>query len=432
MNGHEFQYLEFNLLKDSEFFHVRMSSQALRSRGRDGFEYIAFVNKTDPDSSQTYKIGISGTAASGVKILGGNIIAARSLFKMLGTNGEAIEITSENWRLLLEGNGASNKQVRLAVLDYVNNRTDEKPSVPITLLEILAAIIYPPDRIISALNNFMTNGLIGRRDLPDFNRLKEMDDYSEVLTHLIAAINLFTNNELQRLEIANRYREELKRDPEHSSQEPKKSKLDKVKIFLSYSTRNKKLASVLKEELEKYGLDVFLAHQTIRVSHEWEKRILTELNDCHVFVALLTKESRKSEWTDQEAGFAMAYGKKIIPLLRSQKVPHGFLNRFQADKIKIKNIRLNCREIISGFIENEGLHQAFRNAIIVKLGQSKGFIETNEYIDRILEFPGFSSSQLDSIDALIKENDQIHNAFNTDKVLKPFLMREREKLNRAS
>ncbi|MGH8016565.1 MAG: toll/interleukin-1 receptor domain-containing protein, partial [Candidatus Zixiibacteriota bacterium] len=165
---------------------------------------------------------------------------------------------------------------------------------------------------------------------------------------------------------------------------------------------------------------------------EWEQRIITELQECHIFVALLTKEFNGSDWTNQEAGIAISLSKTIIPLILSQKSPHGFLRKYQAEKLKVRNLRVNCKEIIASFIENPQFNDAFRNGLISKFGGSTGFIETHDSIDRILEFPGYTEIHLSAMENWIKKNDQISRAFNTDRVLKTFIDRERQNITKAS
>src|SRR5258706_15187652 len=84
----------------------------------------------------------------------------------------------------------------------------------------------------------------------------------------------------------------------------------KVQAFLSYSGKDRKLAGELKEGLEACGLSVFLAHEDIEPSVEWQTRILAELSTVDVFLPLLTSNFRESLWTDQESGVAV--GRRCI------------------------------------------------------------------------------------------------------------------------
>ena len=101
--------------------------------------------------------------------------------------------------------------------------------------------------------------------------------------------------------------------------------------FISYSTSDKRVAADVRSALFDLGVDCFLAHDDLRVSEEWKRRILEELRKCKVFVALLSKSFKTSEWAPQEAGFAVARrGTLIIPISLDGTLPFGFISDLQA------------------------------------------------------------------------------------------------------
>ncbi|HEX2897167.1 MAG TPA: toll/interleukin-1 receptor domain-containing protein [candidate division Zixibacteria bacterium] len=106
-------------------------------------------------------------------------------------------------------------------------------------------------------------------------------------------------------------------------------KNENLKVFLSYSSLDRILAGKVKSELVKYGVNVFLAHEDIEPSEEWINIIQENLDTCHVFIILLTQNSKISSWVDQESGQAYNKGTLIIPL-KINCDPYGFLGKFQA------------------------------------------------------------------------------------------------------
>jgi len=142
-----------------------------------------------------------------------------------------------------------------------------------------------------------------------------------------------------------------------------------MKIFLSYSILNRKLAAQLKDGLKKYGQEVFMAHEDINPSIKWKERILKELDICPVFVALLTENFRGSEWTDQETGIAIAKDKLIIPLMLKNE-PHGFMSRNQALKIKEDDIESACFKIMETIVSEGRFTKKIKNDVIKSFGQS--------------------------------------------------------------
>ena len=100
-----------------------------------------------------------------------------------------------------------------------------------------------------------------------------------------------------------------------------------VQLFLSYSVKDKEFATDLKDELERLGPVVFLAHQDISPSLEWQSTILKKLKTIDVFIPIVTNKFLESYWTDQESGVALAYNRFILPAAIDQ-MPYGFIGRF--------------------------------------------------------------------------------------------------------
>jgi len=117
-----------------------------------------------------------------------------------------------------------------------------------------------------------------------------------------------------------------------------------MKVFLSYSSSDKQLAGEIKKHIEGGGHTVFLAHEDIEPSTDWQERILAELRGCDAFLPLLTEHFYKSAWVDQETGVAVAYGKLVVPLKLSVD-PRGFIRRIQALRIDPEDIPQSCREL---------------------------------------------------------------------------------------
>ena len=70
-----------------------------------------------------------------------------------------------------------------------------------------------------------------------------------------------------------------------------------IKIFLSHSDKDKKIASELKSKLSKHGLSVFLAHEDIDGGSDWISKLYEEIQNSKVFIMLLTKNYHLSNYT---------------------------------------------------------------------------------------------------------------------------------------
>lgn len=109
----------------------------------------------------------------------------------------------------------------------------------------------------------------------------------------------------------------------------------KIGAFISYSHEDRQYAGQIKAALAAFGIDAFLAHEDIHVSHDWRDRILQELKRCQLFVALLSERFLMSKWAPQEIGFIVSRPDvKIMPISLDATVACGFIANLQSKRIK--------------------------------------------------------------------------------------------------
>ena len=84
------------------------------------------------------------------------------------------------------------------------------------------------------------------------------------------------------------------------------------KAFLSYTTENAELAKLIANELQSNGIDTWWDRWCISAGDSLRQKIDEGLGDCTHFLVLLTPESVKKPWVNQEmdAGLVRTLGKK--------------------------------------------------------------------------------------------------------------------------
>ena len=108
-----------------------------------------------------------------------------------------------------------------------------------------------------------------------------------------------------------------------------------VTAFVSYSHVDRDFGRQAKAVLGEVGIDAFLAHEDLEVSEEWQRRILSELHCCDLFVPLLSKSFLESKWAPQEAGFIASRPDVIVaPLSIDGTTPFGFFSNVQSSRIQ--------------------------------------------------------------------------------------------------
>lgn len=115
----------------------------------------------------------------------------------------------------------------------------------------------------------------------------------------------------------------------------------KLKVFISYSNKDKQVASRIKAILADFDIESFMAHEDIFISEEWRNRILEELSQSDVFIPILSDNFRNSDWCSQESGIACFRNILIIPLCLDRTKPFGFMSHRQGKQINGNNIPLN-------------------------------------------------------------------------------------------
>ncbi|MFA6446700.1 MAG: toll/interleukin-1 receptor domain-containing protein [Patescibacteria group bacterium] len=108
--------------------------------------------------------------------------------------------------------------------------------------------------------------------------------------------------------------------------------VDSRKIFLSYSTIDKAMATGIKQGLEGLGFYVFMAPEEIQGGAKWRDVIISNLTTCSTFVSLRTKKYAQSPASEQECGFALAMGKRILSLcVGTSPSEMGFCAEYQGE-----------------------------------------------------------------------------------------------------
>ncbi|MBA3724410.1 MAG: toll/interleukin-1 receptor domain-containing protein [Candidatus Levybacteria bacterium] len=109
----------------------------------------------------------------------------------------------------------------------------------------------------------------------------------------------------------------------------------KIKVFISYSTKDSVLAGRVKDYFEKcIGFEVFLAHDDLKASNDWPKEILNNLQNTDFVIPLLSKHFLKSFFANQELGIAFYKNLKIIPFSLDGTNSDSFIRNIQAYKSK--------------------------------------------------------------------------------------------------
>lgn len=192
-----------------------------------------------------------------------------------------------------------------------------------------------------------------------------------------------------------------------------------LRMFFSYSTKDKKIVGELKDKLEKIGFEVFLAHEDLKPLVEWQEEIIKNLVRCDIFIPVFTENFKESEWTNQEVGIAVATNKFIIPL-QVTVAPFGFIGKFQSLKANATDLEVTTKEIVKLIKNRSQFSEDLKNFVINSLALSGSFEDAKVRSKLLEDFENFSQEQVNRILTATKENNQIHSSFAAKKVLLNF------------
>ena len=180
-----------------------------------------------------------------------------------------------------------------------------------------------------------------------------------------------------------------------------------METFISYSSVIKSTAGKIKNYLDQFGFNCFLAHEDIPPQTVWPKEILAALKRCDLFLPLLTSGFIESLFCQQETGFAYCKGIEILPVMIS-KAPMGMISDIQAVRFNKKNFDSSCWKIVKHVAKRESLSKPVLDALIKWFGESGQYDIANERAKLILNEFEFSPRQVKTIRSHIKNNSQIY------------------------
>lgn len=182
------------------------------------------------------------------------------------------------------------------------------------------------------------------------------------------------------------------------------------RVFISHLSAHRAFTGELKTALLEYGISCFVAHDDIEPTLEWQTQIETALATCDALVALLHSDFHKSNWTDQEIGFAMG---RALPIysIRFGQDPYGFIGRFQAFSGNNKNPAQLARELFDVYRKNKQTQSAMANVLIKLFETSSTFANAKKHVGYLEELEIWDSSFSTRIQTAVENNGQIDGSW---------------------
>lgn len=98
------------------------------------------------------------------------------------------------------------------------------------------------------------------------------------------------------------------------------------KVFISHSTEDMGLVIALSNLLAKFEVETFVAEWYFTPEERIDKKVFKQINEADCVVVLLTRNGMRSNWVQQEIGYAIKAGKPIIPLVERGVDPRDLIS----------------------------------------------------------------------------------------------------------
>lgn len=87
------------------------------------------------------------------------------------------------------------------------------------------------------------------------------------------------------------------------------------RVFISHSTRDQGLVITLAKLLAQFGVEVAVAEWYLAPGELLDEKVFSQIEQANCVVVLLTKNGIRSNWVQQELGYAIKANKLVIPLV---------------------------------------------------------------------------------------------------------------------
>ncbi len=181
-------------------------------------------------------------------------------------------------------------------------------------------------------------------------------------------------------------------------------------VFLSHAHADRIVARKLADELKKYDFDAFVAHDDIKLGDQWESALFDRIKKCDLFIALLSDNFHKAQYTDHEVGIAFGLEKTILPISIDDTMPYGFLTKVQAKKMSPEIDATQVSKIFKEFMSKTKTSSTDHD-LIYSLIYAESFIDANRAIKQLSMHTEFSDEDINIIAQGFIDNDQIRGSY---------------------
>lgn len=184
---------------------------------------------------------------------------------------------------------------------------------------------------------------------------------------------------------------------------------DRFRLFLSHVTSFKQRAAALRQELLRYHISGFVAHETIEPGTLWQREIEAALRTMDAMAALITPDFHASNWTDQEIGWALGAGVYVLPVRRGMD-PYGFIGEVQGVQGIGKTVGQVAKETFAILLRQPPTRPRLLEAVVAGFERSDSYAEARANAELLEKATPLPEPLLTRVEVAVASNNQIANS----------------------
>lgn len=180
-------------------------------------------------------------------------------------------------------------------------------------------------------------------------------------------------------------------------------------MFASHISRERRFVGDVETALRSYGVELFVAHDSIPMDAEWQPEIAEALSRCHAGVAFIHSGFSLSAYCQQEVGWLLGRG---VPLARlmSGEAPAALLSQRQGKPIDALGAEEVAAEIITFARERDELRSHLITSLSNALVGSSTYNMTDRIWKSLPDSHGLTEKQAETILLAAEVNSQVYGA----------------------